>query len=75
MHVVIKRTSTVAEFKVEKEKMEYLANTFYQRHKKSSDPWKEGEPIKAWWGFNGDLWIEYSSGQCWHYNSNGEWVK
>ena len=60
MHVVIKETSTIAEFKAEKEKMEHLTNLFYQRHKEASDIWTAGEPVKAWWGMGGNLWIEYA---------------
>ena len=73
MHAVIKGTATIAEFKAEKEKMEQLVKTYYEHHKVSCTPWTAGDPVKAWWGFDVNLWIEYSSGQCWYYNSDGEW--
>ena len=74
MHAVIEGTATIAEFKAEKERMEHLTSLFYQLHKEASDIWTAGEPVKAWWGIGGNLWIEYASGQCWQYNSNGEWI-
>lgn len=72
MHTVIKGTKTVAEFKTVKEKMEKLAAECYSRHKQAFENWNEGEPVKVWFDFNGNLCIEYESGNWWHYNEKGE---
>ena len=34
---------------------------------------ENGEPVKIWWDANGDLCIEYESGEWYHYNQRGEW--
>ena len=34
---------------------------------------ENGEPMKIWWDANGDLCIEYESGEWYHYNQRGEW--
>ena len=49
MHVVIKETSTIAEFKAEKrEKMETFDKSVYQRHKEGIrylDNWRTGKSM------------------------------
>ena len=73
LHTIIKSTKTVAEFKAVKEKMEKLTAKCYDRHKQAFENWSEGEPVKVWFDFEGNLCIEYESGKWWHYNEKGEW--
>lgn len=73
MNTVIKGTKTIAEYKSVCESMENLAIANYNRHKEAFEEWKEGEPVKVWFDFEGNLCIEYESGKWWHYNEKGEW--
>lgn len=73
MNTVIKGTKTIAEYKRVREDMENLARANYARHKEAFEEWREGEPIKAWFDFEGNFCIEYESGKWWHYNDKGEW--
>lgn len=71
MNTVIKGTKTIAEYKRVREDMENLARANYARHKEAFEEWREGEPIKAWFDFEGNFCIEYESGKWWHYNDKG----
>ena len=62
-----------AEYKRVREDMENLARANYARHKEAFEEWGEGEPVKAWFDFEGNFCIEYESGKWWHYNDKGEW--
>ena len=73
MNTVIKGTKTISEFKQVREDMENLARENYSRHKEACEDWKEGEPVKVWFDFDGNFCIEYESGNWWHYNEKGEW--
>ena len=73
MHTVIKGTKTVAEFKAVQKRMEQLATQAFVSHKKTCDEWREGEIEKVWFDSDSNLCIEYQSGNCWHYNEQGEW--
>ena len=68
MNTVIKGTKTIAEYKRVREDMENLARANYARHKEAFEEWGEGEPVKAWFDFEGNFCIEYESGKWWHYN-------
>lgn len=70
MNTVIKGTKTIAEYKRVREDMENLARANYARHKEAFEEWGEGEPVKAWFDFEGNFCIEYESGKWWHYNDN-----
>ena len=61
------------EYKRVREDMENLARANYARHKEAFEEWGEGEPVKAWFDFEGNFCIEYESGKWWHYNDKGEW--
>lgn len=74
MNTVIKGTKTIAEYKRVREDMENLARANYARHKEAFEEWREGEPIKAWFDFEGNFCIEYESGKWWHYNDKGGMV-
>ena len=74
MNTVIKGTKTIAEYKRVREDMENLARANYARHKEAFEEWGEGEPVKAWFDFEGNFCIEYESGKWWHYNDKGEWL-
>ena len=76
MNTVIKGTKTIAEYKRVREDMENLARANYARHKEAFEEWGEGEPVKAWFDFEGNFCIEYESGKWWHYNdkSNGKYA-
>lgn len=63
MNTVIKGTKTIAEYKRVREDMENLARANYARHKEAFEEWREGEPIKAWFDFEGNFCIEYESGK------------
>lgn len=60
MNTVIKGTKTIAEYKRVREDMENLARANYARHKEAFEE-------------EGNLCIEYESGNWWHYNEKGEW--
>lgn len=70
---VIKETPTITEYKELKDKMERLAKTCYENHKSAWECWNNGEPVKIWWDADGNLCIEYESGEWYHYNPKGEW--
>lgn len=70
MNTVIKGTKTIAEYKRVREDMENLARANYARHKEAFEEWGEGEPVKAWFDFEGNFCIEYESGKWWHYQPN-----
>lgn len=55
MNTVIKGTKTIAEYKRVREDMENLARANYARHKEAFEEWREGEPIKAWFDFEGNF--------------------
>lgn len=63
MNTVIKGTKTIAEYKRVREDMENLARANYARHKEAFEEWGEGEPVKAWFDFEGNFCIEYESGK------------
>ena len=65
MNTVIKGTKTIAEYKRVREDMENLARANYARHKEAFEEWGEGEPVKAWFDFEGNFCIEYESGKWW----------
>lgn len=73
MNTVIKGTKTIAEYKRVREDMENLTKECQARHRESVEEWREGEPVKAWFDFEGNLCIEYESGKWWHYNAEGKW--
>lgn len=73
MHLVIKGTKTIAEFKEVEKRMEQLATKAFEHHKKTVKEWKEGEIKKVWFDSKNNLCIEYESGNWWHYNEQGEW--
>ena len=57
MNTVIKGTKTIAEYKRVREDMENLARANYARHKEAFEEWGEGEPVKAWFDFEGNFCI------------------
>ena len=73
MHIVIKGTKTIEEFKKMQKVMEQKATECCNSHKEAVEDWKEGEISKVWIDGNGNLCIEYESGNWWHYNEAGEW--
>lgn len=73
MHVVIKGTKTIAEYKERKAMMERLAADAFEEHKKAVTEWHHGEIEKVWFDHYGNICIEYEDGTYWHYNEKGEW--
>ena len=73
MHIVVKGTKSIAEFKAVKETMEKLTDECVSRHKQAVENWAEGEPVKVWFDIDNNLCIQYESGNWWHYNEHGEW--
>lgn len=76
MHVVVKETRTIAEYKETYQAIEEQAKACFLVHKNASESWTEGEPVKAWKDAYG-IYVEYESGKCWYYKvkENGiEWL-
>ena len=73
MHKVIKYTSTIEEYKQRKAAVEQRAVECSEMHKQAFEKWKEGDIEKVWLDGQGNLCIEYQSGNWWHYNDKGEW--
>lgn len=73
MNTVIKGTKTIEEYKTVRKSMERLTAECFSRHKQAFDDWREGEPVKAWFDSDGNICVEYQSGNWWHYNATGEW--
>ena len=64
---------TADEFKKLRSLMEQRATECYQSHKQTFKDWQEGGIAKIWIDGQGNLCIEYESGNWWHYNEQGEW--
>lgn len=73
MKTVIKETNTISEYKKTQEMMKKLAVELFEIHKSTVEDWQNGEIQKIWFDHNGNLCIEYTSGNWWHYNEKGEW--
>lgn len=73
MHIVVKGTKTVDEYKSVKSKIEELAERCYAAHKSAAGTWDDGQPVKVWYDPDGNLCVEYESGKWWHYSNNGQW--
>lgn len=76
MHVVVKNTKTIEEYKQTMQTMEEQAEAFYKVHKNACETWKHGEPVKVEKDNVGALCITYDSGTWFHYKltPNGlEW--
>ena len=73
MDTVIKGTNTVEEFNKMRSWMEWRANDCYQNHKQAFEDWNKGEIEKVWLDGEKNLCIEYSNGEWFHYNADGEW--
>lgn len=69
MHIVIKDTKTIDEYKRVYASMQERANRYSQQHIASCEHWKDGLPVKCWRDNNTSdvLWIEYESGNVWQY--------
>lgn len=76
MHIVIKGTKTISEFKDRYAYLEQKANEFKQKHNLAFSNWKDGEIKKVWLDTDQNICIEYESGNWWHYRLTGntlEW--
>lgn len=76
MHVVVKNTKTIEEYKQTLQTMEEQAEAFYKVHKNACETWEQGEPVKVERDSAGVLCITYDSGAWYHYKltPNGlEW--
>ncbi|GEM_PF-876510 len=73
MKTVIKGTKTISEYKKTQDMMKKLAVELSEVHKSAVEDWQNGEIEKTWFDHNGNLCIEYTSGNWWHYNEKGEW--
>lgn len=73
MHTVIKHTKTIEEYKQMKSFLEEKAKEHFENHKQVFENWQEGEIEKIWLDAEGNICIEYESGNWWHYNDKGEW--
>lgn len=72
MHIVIKGTKTIEEFKQRKAEMEEKALKYSEAHRRAFEVWREGNIDRVWLD-DGVLCIQYESGNWWHYNDAGEW--
>lgn len=70
MHIVVKGTKTVQEFKEKQKMMSDLAVMCFRTHKNCVGQWNNGEPVKVWFDQYENLCIEYSSGSYFHYRFN-----
>lgn len=66
MHIVIKGTKTIKEYKQTQQEMTAQAVDCYAAHQSAVESWTEGEPVKVWKDADA-LCIEYTSGHWWHY--------
>lgn len=73
MHIVIKGTKTIEEFKQRKAEMEEKALRYSEAHRRAFEVWREGNIEKVWLDADGTLCIQYESGSWWHYSDAGEW--
>lgn len=70
---VIKHTKTIAEYKKVRTDMQNRADKYFHEHLQAyHDEWTNGEPVKAWYDIDGNLCVEYESGQWWHYRETAE---
>lgn len=69
MHIVIKGTKTIDEYKRVYASMQERVNRYSQQHIASVHNWQDGSPVKCWCDNNNSniLWIEYESGNVWQY--------
>lgn len=72
MHVVVKGTNTVKEYRDERRALEQAANRYADMHSMSVEEWLEGEPIRAWRDDDGTICVQYESGEWWHYRPTAE---
>ena len=75
LHVVVKGTKSIDEFKAVNKDMQDKANRYADEHLhsyESHDNWQEGEPVKAWYDADEIFCIEYKSGRWWHYQETAE---
>lgn len=73
IHVVVKGTKTVEEYKAVRESMIREAARSSAAHMDCTEEWTHGDPVKIWRDSSGVICIEYESGEWWHYNNQGEW--
>jgi hypothetical protein len=69
------QTTNLLQLLVRKERyfMEQRATEYYQNHKRAFGDWQEGDISRVWTDNDGNMCIEYESGNWWHYNDKGEW--
>ena len=75
MHIVIKGTRTIEEYKQTQQEMTAQAADCYAAHQSAVESWTEGEPVNVW-KEDDAICIEYTSGHWWHYKQTGtdiEW--
>ena len=75
LHVVVKGTRTIDEFKAVSKDMRDKANKYFYEHMyayENHDEWREGEPAKAWYDEDGNFIVQYESGEWWHYKETDE---
>lgn len=76
MHLVVKGTKTIEEFKEKKSKLEVMAKRYSAEHIDKAISWGHGEPVKAWYAESSrndgsldanEIWIEYRDGESFRY--------
>lgn len=72
MHIVIKNTKSIEEYKQMKTFLEEKAQECFESHKQAVEDWQEGEIEKVWIDGEGNICIEYTSGNWWHYRNAGK---
>lgn len=77
LHVVVKGTKTIEEYKATRARLEYLAEVAFEWHIRNVEQWEHGDPVKVW--FNGDnssIYVQYESGARYKYSNieNGSLV-
>ena len=67
MIIIVKDTSTIAEYKFRKQRTQELADLAYQWHKIVSEEWDKGVPTKAFFTPDDFIIVEYENGEQWQY--------
>lgn len=56
MDVVVRGTTSIAEYRQERQILQQTAETYSQQH------WPELIPVRCWRGADDAVWVEYSDG-------------
>ena len=75
MDAVIRGAKTIDEFKKRRADMEQQAMKYYNAHRTACEDWRDGEPSRTLYSWDGSLIVEYESGRWWHYRDTDNGVE